>query len=176
MAAAYESAEGDFADRLLAALDAAQGEGGDIRGRQSAAILIVRAQSTGKPWQDRIVDLRIDDHPDPLAELRRLLQLHRAYESMNLGDEAFAKGEIDKAVELYTRGAELAPDVVELPFWKAVTLFMAGHEDDALPIFRDVFAREDRWQRLVPRLPASGLLPDDPEKIRKILAVAPGGE
>jgi uncharacterized Ntn-hydrolase superfamily protein len=174
MAAAYESAEGDFAERLLAALDAAEGEGGDIRGRQSAAILVVRATSTGKPWLDRIVDLRIDDHPQPLQELHRLLQLHRAYESMNLGDEAFAEGKIEEAVKLYTRGAELAPDVVELPFWKAVTLFMAGHEDEALPIFRDVFAREDRWQRLVPRLPASGLLPDDPEKIERILAVAGG--
>ncbi len=94
---------------------------------------------------------------------------------MNLGDEAFAEGKIEEAVELYTRGAKLAPEIAELPFWKAVTLFMAGHEDDALPIFRDVFAREDRWRRLVPRLPASGLLPADPEKIDKILAVAPGG-
>ena len=174
MATAYENAEGDFAERLVVALEAAEGEGGDIRGRQSAALIVVRAESTGKPWQDRLVDLRVDDHPEPLRELRRLLQLHHAYESMNLGDEAFAEGKIEEAVELYTRGAELAPEVAELPFWKAVTLFMAGHEDDALPIFRDVFAREDRWRRLVPRLPASGLLPDDPEKIDRILAVASG--
>ena len=173
MARAYEAARGDFADRLLAALEAAEVEGGDIRGRQSAALVVVRAQSTGKPWQDRLVDLRIDDHPDPLAELRRLLQLHRAYEEMNLGDEAFAEGEIEKAVGHYSRGTELAPQIAELPFWQAVTLFMAGHEDKALPIFRDVFAREDRWRRLVPRLPASGLLPDDSEKIERILAVAP---
>ncbi len=173
MAKAYEGSRGDFADRLLAALEAAEAEGGDIRGRQSAALLVVRAESTGKPWQDRLVDLRIDDHPDPLSELRRLLQLHRAYEEMNLGDEAFAEGEIEKAVGHYSRGTELAPHIAELPFWQAVTLFTAGHEDQALPIFRDVFAREDRWLRLVPRLPASGLLPDDPAKIERILAVAP---
>lgn len=171
MARAYEAARGDFADRLLAALEAAEAEGGDIRGRQSAAILVVRARTTGKPWQDRLVDLRVDDHPAPVEELRRLLQLHRAYEEMNLGDEAFAEGEIEEAVQHYTRGTELAPQVAELPFWQAVTLFMAGREDEALPIFRDVFAREDRWRRLVPRLPASGLLPDDPEKIERILAV-----
>jgi uncharacterized Ntn-hydrolase superfamily protein len=171
MARAYEASRGDFADRLLAALEAAEAEGGDIRGRQSAAILVVRARTTGKPWQDRLVDLRVDDHPAPLEELRRLLQLHRAYEEMNLGDEAFAEGEIEAAVQHYTRGTELAPHVAELPFWQAVTLFMAGREDEALPIFRDVFAREDRWRRLVPRLPASGLLPDDPEKIERILAV-----
>ncbi len=173
MAAAYEKAGGDFAERLLAALLAAEAEGGDIRGRQSAAILVVAARSTGKPWQDRLVDLRIDDHPEPLAELRRLLVLHRAYGAMNLGDEAMAEGDIEAAVGHYTRGSELAPHIVELPFWKAVTLFTSGHEDKALPIFRDVFAREERWLRLVPRLPASGLLPDDPEKIQRILAVAP---
>lgn len=89
---------------------------------------------------------------------------------MNRDDEAFAEGEIDKAVGRYRRGAELAPDIAELPFWHAVTLFMAGREDDALAIFRDVFAREESWRRLVPRLPASGLLPDDPEKIERILA------
>ncbi len=173
MAKAYESAEGDLADRMLAALDAAEAEGGDIRGRQSAAIVVVRAESTGKPWQDRLVDLRIDDHPQPLAELRRLLNLHRAYEQMNLGDEAVAEERIDEAVAHYTLAAKRVPDVVELPFWQAVTLFLAGREDEALEIFRDVFAREDRWRRLAPGLPAPGLLPADGEKIRKLLSVAP---
>ncbi len=105
--------------------------------------------------------------------MRRLLNLHRAYEQMNLGDEAVAEEKIDRAVAHYTNAAELVPEIVELPFWQAVTLFLAGQEDEALPIFRDVFAREDRWRRLVPRLPASDLLPDDKEKIEKILAVAP---
>ncbi len=173
MAKAFEGAEGDLADRMLAALAAAEAEGGDIRGRQSAALLVVRAESTGKPWADRLVDLRIDDHPQPLAELGRLLGLHRAYEEMNAGDEAVAEGKIDDAVQHYTRAAEMAPDIAELPFWQAVTLFDSGHEDEALPIFREVFAREDRWRRLVPRLPHSGLLPDDKAKIDKILAVAP---
>lgn len=173
MAKAYENAEGDFADRLLAALEAAEAEGGDIRGRQSAALIIVRAESTGQPWLDRLVDLRIDDHPDPLAELGRLLKLHRAYASMNLGDEAAASGNFEEALSHYTRGAELAPHISELPFWKAVTLYMAGEKEAALPVFRQVFAEDARWLRLVPRLPTSGLLPDNPEDIERILAQAP---
>ena len=173
MARAFETAQGDLADRMLAALEAAEKEGGDIRGRQSAALIVVRAKSTGEPWRDRRVDLRVDDNPQPLAELRRLLQLHRAYEEMNLGDEAAALEKWDDALGHYTKAARLAPEIAELPFWQAVTLFMAGQEDKALPVFRDVFGREERWARLVPRLPASGLLPDDPKKIEKILSVAP---
>lgn len=173
MARAFESAKGDLAERMLAALEAAEAEGGDIRGRQSAALIVVRAKSTGQPWRDRLVDLRVDDHANPVAELRRLLSLHRAYESMNAGDEAVAKNEISKALEHYTKAAKLAPEIAELPFWQAVTLFVEGQEEKALPLFKEVFAREERWVRLVPRLPAAGLLPEDPKKIEKILSVAP---
>ena len=170
---AVEAGTGDFAERLLLALEAAQAQGGDIRGRQSAAILIVRAEATGEPWRDVLVDLRVDDHPEPLEELRRLLVRHRAYEAMNAGDEAMAEGDFQAALDLYAKATELAPDIAELPFWKAVTLFTEGREEEALPIFRQVFAVEPRWVPLVPRLPASGLLPDDEEKIEKILSVAP---
>ena len=173
MAAAYEGASGDLAERLLVALEAAERAGGDIRGRQSAALVVVRAESTGKPWEDRLVDLRVDDAEAPLVELRRLLVLHRAYAEMNQGDEAAAKEEWSAAVGHYTKAAELAPGIAELPFWEAVTLFMAGREEEALPIFAAVFAREERWATLVPRLPASGLLPADPARIARILAVKP---
>src|SRR5207248_1848101 len=86
MAKAYEETKGDLAERLLAALDAAQSAGGDIRGRQSAAIVVVKAKSSGKPWEDRIFDLRVDDSTEPLKELRRLVTLQRAYNHMNAGD------------------------------------------------------------------------------------------
>jgi uncharacterized Ntn-hydrolase superfamily protein len=173
MAKAFEAAKGDLADRLMAALEAAEAEGGDIRGRQSAALIVVKARSTGEPWNDRLIDLRVDDNPAPLVELRRLLGLHRAYQEMNLGDEAVAKNDVQAAVDHYTRATRMASDIAELPFWQAVSLFVAGQEDKALPLFKDVFAREPRWARLVPRLPAAGLLPDDPKKIEKILSVAP---
>lgn len=171
MAAAYERAEGSFAERLVAALDAAQAEGGDIRGRQSAALLIVRAESTGHDWEDALVDLRVDDHPEPLVELRRLLTLHRAYEETNLGDEAAAAGDLDGAIEHYRRGAELAPEVPELRYWQAVTLYSEGHPEAALRIFRQVFAEQRRWVELTRRLPAVGLLPE--AGLEAILAEAP---
>ncbi|MCG8456240.1 MAG: DUF1028 domain-containing protein [Holophagales bacterium] len=174
MARAYEGATGGLAERLLVALEAAEAEGGDLRGKQSAAILVVRAPGEEglEPWQERVVDLRVADHPEPLVELRRLFGLHEAYRPMNAGDEALARGEVEAANRLYSRAAELAPQVVELPFWRAVTLFQSGEEEAALPIFAEVFAADPTWARLVPRLPASGLLPDDPEKLEKILALA----
>ncbi|HEX6204054.1 MAG TPA: DUF1028 domain-containing protein [Thermoanaerobaculia bacterium] len=179
MAAAYEEALADpavdFPGALLAALEAAEAEGGDIRGRQSAALLVVRAKTTGDAWRDRRVDLRVDDHPAPLDELRRLLVLHRAYDEMNAGDAAVAVGDFEAALGHYSRATELAPGIVELPFWVAVTLFVEGREAEALPIFRRVFAEEPRWAELVRRLPAAGLLPADPEAIGRILAVAPAG-
>lgn len=173
MAKAFENAKGDLADRMLAALEAAEAEGGDIRGRQSAALIVVKGKSSGEPWNDKRVDIRVDDNPQPLAELRRLLDLHRAYEEMNRGDEAVAKNDFAAALGHYTKATGLAPGIVELPFWQAVTLFVAGQEDKALALFRDVFRKEPRWAQLVPRLPASGLLPEDPKKIEKILSVAP---
>ncbi len=172
MARAFEAAKGDLADRLLAALDAAEAEGGDIRGRQSAALIVVKGRSSGEPWNDGIVDLRVDDNPAPLIELRRLLGLHRAYQEMNLGDEAVAKNDFAAALGHYTKATAMAPEIAELPFWQAVTLFVAGQEDKALPLFKDVFAREPRWAKLVPRLPAAGLLPADSKAIERILAVA----
>ncbi|HEX2165288.1 MAG TPA: DUF1028 domain-containing protein [Thermoanaerobaculia bacterium] len=178
MAAAYETALADpatdFAGALLAALRAAEAEGGDIRGRQSAALLVVRAKTTGDPWRDRRVDLRVDDHPAPLDELARLLDLHRAYEEMNAGDAAVAEGDFEAALGHYSRATEMAPDIVELPFWQAVTMFVEGREAEALPIFRRVFAAEPRWIEVVRRLPAAGLLPDL-AAVERIVAAAPEG-
>ena len=174
MAAAYEAAEGDLAERLLVALEAGEAAGGDIRGRQSAAILIVAAESSGQPWADRTFDLRVEDHPEPIRELRRLVQLQRAYHYMNRGDEMAAHARWDEALDEYRQGAALAPDIEELPYWVAVTLFTAGRENEALPMFREVFAKNPDWIEVTRRLPAAGLLPDDPAAIRRILAQAPG--
>jgi uncharacterized Ntn-hydrolase superfamily protein len=173
MARAFESAKGDLAERMLAALEAAQKAGGDIRGKQSAALIVVRGKSTGKKWADRVFDLRIDDHPDPINELRRLVRLQRAYNFMNRGDELAAEAKWDQAMQQYLEGAKLAPEIEELPYWVAVTLFTAGREEEALPMFRDVFRRSPSYIELTRRLPKAGLLPDDPKKIDRILSVAP---
>jgi uncharacterized Ntn-hydrolase superfamily protein len=173
MALAYERTRGDLAQRLLAALDAAQAEGGDIRGKQSAAILIVSGTSTGRPWADRVVDLRVDDSPEPVREIRRLVDVHRAYEHMNEGDAKLALNDVDGAMSEYAAAAQLLPNNVEVKYWAAITMITAGREKEAMPYFKEVFAKDRNWIEVTKRLPAAGLLPDDPGLIEKILGAAP---
>jgi uncharacterized Ntn-hydrolase superfamily protein len=175
MAEAFERAPGDLADRMMASLEAGQRVGGDIRGRQSAALLIVKPRSTGRPWAgaDRSFDLRVEDHPEPIVELRRLVRLQRAYTRASRGDDFVAEQKIDEALKEYTEAARLAPEIEELPFWQAVTLASVGREADAAPIFRAVFEKNPVWADLVERLPASKILPNDPALIARIRALAP---
>ena len=170
MAAAFEAADGDLAERMMVALEAAQGEGGDIRGKQSAAMLVVNNDRSQPAWGGRVIDLRVEDHAEPLAELRRLVTMNKAYNLMNAGDEYMMLGEIDNAVVAYGGAEKLVPDSHEMIFWHAATLADAGKIDEAMPLFAKAFAMWPRWREIIPRLPASGLLPDDPELIEKILS------
>jgi len=171
MAKAFENTEGDLADKMMATLDAAEAEGGDIRGKQSAAMLIVTGEPTGVPWKDTVLDLRVEDHPKPLEELRRLIRINRAYKHANKGDHYLELGNIEKALAEYEMAAHYYPENPELSFWSAITLASKGQLDKALPIFRDVFNREPRLRKLTPRLVDSGLLPDDPELIETIMKI-----
>ncbi|UCG53811.1 MAG: DUF1028 domain-containing protein [Candidatus Latescibacterota bacterium] len=173
MAEAFRNSSGDLAERMLAALEAAQSEGGDIRGRQSAAMVIVKGTSTGVEYKDRIIDLRVEDHPAPLAELRRLVTLNRAYLKMNEGDEKMVARDSKGAMEAYNRAMELAPEVTEIRYWAAITMFADGMETEALKIFTDVFTKEPLWIEVTRRLPAAGLLVNDSGQLNRILAVAP---
>ena len=173
MARAYETATGPLAERLLASLEAAQRAGGDARGRQSAALLVVRDEPSERPWADRLIDLRVEDHPRPLAELSRLLRLHRAYELMNEGDEGVAEGEMALALERYAAAEALVPDNDEFVFWHAVTLVANERVEEALPLFRRAFRMNPLWLELVPRLIEKGHLPDTPGLARRIIAEAP---
>ncbi|HUN80552.1 MAG TPA: DUF1028 domain-containing protein, partial [Phycisphaerae bacterium] len=173
MAKAYQESKGDLADRLVVALEAAQEAGGDIRGRQSAAIVVVSGMQSGKPWLDRKFDLRVEDHQEPVAELKRLIKLQRAYLHMNAGDLAMEKNDVRKANEEYSAAEELAPSLVEIPFWRAVTLASGNRIDEALPIFKRVFERERVWVGLIPELSRDGMLPKDPAIIRRIQEQAP---
>jgi len=170
MSKAYESTKGDLADRMLAALDAAQAAGGDVRGRQSAAIVIVPAKGTGKPWQDYVFNLRVDDSAEPLKELRRLVTLQRAYNHMNAGDKAVELHDNAGALREYSAAEQLVPDSAEMIYWHAVALANMGRVDESLPLFKKVFAMDRNWLDLTPRLPKAGLLPDNPQLIQKIVA------
>jgi uncharacterized Ntn-hydrolase superfamily protein len=172
MAQAFEKATGDLADRMLAALDAAQAAGGDIRGKQSAALIVASGKPAGQPWKDRTFDLRIDDHADPLRELRRLVTLQRAYNHMNAGDLAVEKKDHAGALREYGAAEKLVPNNAEMIFWHAVALVNMERVDESLPLFRRVFKMDKNWVTLTPRLPKSGLLPDDPKIIDRILTAA----
>jgi len=171
MARAFENTKGDLADRMMAALDAAQLAGGDIRGRQSAALIVVTGKPTGQAWKDRTFDLRVDDNPEPLKELRRLVTLQRAYNHMNAGDLAVEKKDNEGALREYSAAEKLVPNNAEMIYWHAVALVNMGRVDESLPLFRKVFAMDPNWRTLTPRLPKSGLLPDDPKIINKIVSV-----
>lgn len=171
MSKAFEETNDDLAGRLLAALQAAQGVGGDIRGMQSAAIIVVGPEKTEPVWAGRLVDLRIEDHPTPVAEMERLLNLHRAYEHMNSGDVAMEHSDTAGALREYSAAMQLAPDNTEMVFWTAVSLASAERIEEAMPLFAKVFSAEDggNWKELLRRLPASDLFPDDPALLARIL-------
>ena len=173
MANAFEKSTGNLAERMLSALDAAQSVGGDIRGRQSAAIVIVKGTSTGRPWEDRVMELRVEDHPEPLQELRRLVTVHRAYDHMNKGDLAVELNDVEGALREYGAAEAMFPDNLEMKFWHAVALVNVGRVEESLPLFKHIFARDKNWAELLPRLPASGSLSADTATVRKILSVAP---
>jgi uncharacterized Ntn-hydrolase superfamily protein len=168
MAKAYRETTGDLAARMLAALEAAEAAGGDIRGKQSAALIVVSPQSTGKPWIDRVFDLRVDDHPEPLRELRRLLVLGRAYRHMNEGDLAMEKNDNARALREYAAAAKLAPGNAEMLYWHAVALVNMRRVEESLPLFRQVFALDANWRELTRRLPAAGLIQGDQALVERI--------
>jgi uncharacterized Ntn-hydrolase superfamily protein len=163
MAKAYEATRGDLAERLMAALEAAQATGGDIRGKQSAAILIVKGASSGQPWTDTVMELRIEDHAEPIQELRRLITVHRAYDRMNQGDAAVEAGDMAKALVHYSAAAKLVPGNLEMVYWHAVTLATKGRVKESIPLFRKVFARDPSWIELTRRLHKPAIIPDTPE-------------
>lgn len=168
MVAAYRAAGGDLAERLIAALDAAEGEGGDLRGRQSAALLVVAPRASGRPTEDRLIDLRVDDHPDPVSELRRLLGLRRAYERVDVGDELAAAGDLEAALDQYAAAHSEQPDSAELAFWHGVALAASGREQEARPLLERAYREGDGWRELLRRLPAAGLFPEDAELVARL--------
>jgi uncharacterized Ntn-hydrolase superfamily protein len=130
--------------------------------------VVVKAISTGNPWADRVFDLRVEDHPQPLVELRRLIRLRRAYTLEDEGDNFIAAKKPEDAMRSYEAAMKLAPDVVELQFWAAVSMYTNSREKEGLALFRRVFAKERRWIELVPRLAKVGLFPDDAAKIAEV--------
>ena len=157
-----------LAERVVEALKAAQEAGGDIRGKQSAALIVVGPERTTKSWEDKKIDLRVDDHKNPLQELSRLLKVARAYEHMNKGDLAVEEGNMEKALLEYGTAEKMFPENMEMKFWKAVALANSGSLEEAKTIFKKVFEEDKNWKEMITRLPASGILTISEKELQEI--------
>jgi uncharacterized Ntn-hydrolase superfamily protein len=171
MSKAFEESTGPLAERMMAALFAAEEVGGDIRGKQSACILVVRGKSTGQVWKDRLIDLRVEDHSAPLEELNRLLKVHRAYDHMNAGDLAIEHGDMELAMKEYSAAEQMFPENEEMKYWHAVTLASNGDVEGSLPLFKEVFQKNENWRTLTPRLVPINILTVTEEQLQLILKV-----
>ena len=167
MAESFEAATGPLPRRLLEALDAGEAAGGDVRGRQSAALVVVPAR--GAPWQ-RVVEVRVEDHPDPLGELRRLVDLAEAYAVATEGDELVGEGRHAEAAERYRRAAKLAPANDELLFWAGLALAQGGDLKDGVERVRSAIDMHRGWRDLLERLDPE--VAPAVEQVRRALGVA----
>jgi uncharacterized Ntn-hydrolase superfamily protein len=170
MARAFEQSEGHLAERMVTALEAAQAAGGDIRGQQSAALLVVRGQATSQAWQDRLIDLRVEDHPEPVQELKRLLHIFRAYQYMNEGDVAIEKNDVKAALQAYSTAEAMMPDNLETKFWHAISLANSDLVTEALPMFKELFAQDDHWAIVTQRLSEVGILNISAQDLERIIS------
>lgn len=169
MSKAFENTKAPLAERLIAALEAAQNEGGDIRGKQSACLLVVKGKATGNLWEDRLIDLRVEDNPNPVDEIKRLLNVYRAYEHMNIGDLAVEKNDMKLAMDEYNAAMKMFPDNLEMKYWTAVTLSNTGELEKSLPMFKEIFAEDKNWKELTKRLKPVDLLTVDEKSLKLIL-------
>lgn len=158
---AYSTTDAPLPERMMAALEAAEAEGGDIRGKQSAAMLVVTGKPTGHSWEDRIVELRVEDAPDPIAELRRLLRVKRAYMTLNDAERIDQAGDKAGALETLRKATVMAPEMVEIQFWAGLSLAEEGELDEGVALMAHAVAKDRRWIETLHRLVAVDRLKAD---------------
>lgn len=164
-----ENSKLPLAERMVAVLQAAQNAGGDIRGKQSAALLIVAPKATAEPWNDRLLDLRVDDSENPIKELDRLLNVYRAYEHMNQGDLYVEKNEMKKAMEAYNAAMKMFPENLEMQYWTAITLANDTQIARATEMLQNIYKQDPNWRELTKRLPKVGLLNVSENDLKELL-------
>jgi uncharacterized Ntn-hydrolase superfamily protein len=172
MAKSFES-NGNLplAERIVKTMEAAETVGGDIRGKQSAAILIVGGKVAKNKWEDKIIDLRVEDHEQPVKELSRLLKLHRAYKHMDKGDLAIEHNDMENALKEYDSALNLFPENLEMKFWTAISLANNQKLKEASELFKTIFKKDNNWRLLTERLPESGLLNLTKKELEDILSL-----
>ena len=170
MAKAFEASAGKpIAERVMAALKAAQAVGGDIRGKQSAAILVVAGKATAQPWNDKLIDLRVDDNALPLVELERLLSLYRAYEHMDKGDLATEKNNMKLAMDEYGAAMKMFPKNLEMQYWTAITLANNKKVKEATAMLQKIYLQDANWRELTKRLPKVNLLTVSNDELKALI-------
>lgn len=157
-----------LAERVVAVLKAAQDAGGDIRGKQSAVLIVVGPDKVDEVWKDKNIDLRVEDHENPIEESERLLKTARAYEFMNRGDLAMEEGNVEKALEEYSTAESMFPENLEIRFWKAVALANSDRLNEAKQIFDRTFDEDENWRIMLKRLPKSGLINVSKEEMKML--------
>ena len=157
-----------IAERMVSVLKAAQQAGGDIRGKQSAALIVVKAKATNEPWNDRAIDIRVDDHEQPISELERILKTYRAYEHMNQGDLEVERGNMEKAMTEYRSAMTMFPDNLEMQYWTAITLASNKKVKEASAMLQKIYQKDPNWRELTRRLPKVGLLTVSPEELKEL--------
>ena len=155
-----------FAERIMEVMKAAQAAGGDIRGKQSAVLMVFGSKKTSEPWNDKIIDLRVDDSREPIKELERLLKVHRAYEHMNQGDLYTEKNDMGNAMKEYNAAMKMFPDNLEMKYWTAITLANNKQVSKALPMLKEIYTKDANWRELTKRLPKVGLLTVSEEELK----------
>jgi uncharacterized Ntn-hydrolase superfamily protein len=163
-----ENSNLELAERMVAVLKAAQAAGGDIRGKQSAALIVVKAKATNEPWNDRAIDIRVDDHEQPISELERILKTYRAYEHMNRGDLEVETGNMEKAMTEYRAAMNMFPDNLEMQYWTAITLASNKKVKEASAMLQKIYQKDPNWRELTRRLPKVGLLTVSPEELKEL--------
>jgi uncharacterized Ntn-hydrolase superfamily protein len=158
-----------LAERMIAVLKAAQSVGGDIRGKQSAALLIVAPEATSAPWNDKLLDLRVDDAVEPIQEIERLLKVYRAYEHMNKGDYHVEKNEMQSAMDEYNKAMKMFPDNLEMQYWTAITLANGKEISKASAMLQSIYKKDPNWRELTKRLPKVGLLTVPEKDLKELL-------
>lgn len=158
-----------LAERVVACLKAAQGAGGDIRGKQSAALIVVSGKPVKDPWDDKLIDLRVDDSANPIPELERLLSLQRAYQHMNNGDLQVEKGNMPKAMAEYSAAEKMFPGNLEMQYWHAITLANNKGVKQASAMLKKIYAKDPNWRELTRRLPKVGQLTVSPTELKMLL-------
>ena len=170
MVKAYEASAGKpLAERVLIALKAAQAVGGDIRGKQSAAILVVAGKASAQPWNDKLIDLRVDDNASPITELERLLSLFRAYEHMDKGDLATEKNDMKLAMDEYGAAMKMFPKNLEMQYWTAITLANNKKVKEATAMLQKIYLQDANWRELTKRLPKVNLLNVSKEELKALI-------